>query len=196
MSLVRPELTERLRPWREVILWAVGLILGLALVWRGLQGWSALAFMAGFLIAGASLGFLVAALRRVRLRASAPGEGVVLIKEGRIGYLGPRTGGFLDLDEIVRIEIVSNGHRVAWGLADQHGARLTIPVGARGAEAIYDALARFARIDDEALRAGLVARRAGRIPVWVRDGHGAGGGGGGGGAETDRLAPDPPARLP
>lgn len=198
MSFVRAELIERLRVWREAILWGAGLAVGLGLTWQGVRGWSALAFVAGFLIAGACLGLLVASLRRARLRAAAPGEGVVLIKEGRIGYLGPRSGGFLDLDEIVRIEIVSDGQRAAWGLADEHGARLTIPVGARGADAIYDALGRFARIDEEALQAGLVARRAGRVPVWVREGAPTVTPNDEPGrvAETHRLDHAPPPRLP
>jgi hypothetical protein len=94
---------------------------------------------------------------------------VVLIKEGRIGYLGPRGGGFLDLDELVRVEIVTDGRRAAWGLADEHGGALRIPVGARGAEAIYDALGAFVRLDDEALKAALATRASGRFPVWVRE---------------------------
>jgi hypothetical protein len=170
VSFVRPEIVERLRPWRESLIWGAGVAVGLGLMWLGLRGWSFVALGSGFLLAGASLGLLLSALRRHRLRAVAPDEGMVLIKEGRIGYLGPRGGGFLDLDELLRIDIVSDGHRAAWSLADLHGGALRIPVGARGADAIYDALGPFAQLDDEALTAGLTTRRAGRFPVWERPG--------------------------
>ena len=168
MSFVRPELVARLKPWREAIVWGAGVLCGVALMWRGIRAPAALPLVAGFLIGGARLGLLGAALRRMRLRAAAHDEGVVLIKEGRIGYLGPRGGGFLDLDELLRIDIVTDGSRAAWSLADLHGGALRIPLGARGADAIYDALGPFAQLDDEALRAGLATRRAGRFPVWER----------------------------
>jgi hypothetical protein len=56
VSFVRPELAERLRPWREHALWAAGTAVGLWLMWRGVRGWSGLPLVAGFLIGGRASG--------------------------------------------------------------------------------------------------------------------------------------------
>jgi hypothetical protein len=168
VSFVRAELAARLKPWREAAVWAAGLAFGVWLMLEGVRGWAPLPLVSGFVLGGASLGLLLAALRRIRLRAATPDEGLVLIKEGRIGYLGPRGGGFLDLDELRVVDIVSDGRRAAWSLGDVHGEALRIPMGARGADAIYDALGPFAQLDDEALRAGMATRQPGRFPLWQR----------------------------
>lgn len=168
MSFIRPELAIRLRLWREPIIWGLTLAAGLALMWRGWHGGALLALVGGFLLAGAGLGLLVTTLRRMRLQGVMPDEGVVLVREARIAYLGPRGGGFIDLDGLARVEIVTDGQRPAWWLTAEDGAALRVPLGARGAEGLYDALSAFAALDDEALQTALATRRAGRFPVWVR----------------------------
>jgi hypothetical protein len=168
MSFVRPDLVARLRPWREVLLWGAVLSAGLWLVVRGVQAGAVLVFALGVVLAVAGGGLVVTGLRRRRLQGQVPDEGVVAIEEARIGYLGPRSGGFLDLDSLERVEIVTDGQRPAWRLVGQGEDALRIPIGARGAEGIYDALAGFVALDEEALHAALSTRRPGRFPVWVR----------------------------
>lgn len=167
MSFVRPELAARLRPWREAMLWSAGSLAGLWLAWQGWAGSALLLLLFGLLLAAVSAALLVTELRRRRLRGQEPAEGVVTVEEARIGYFGPRGGGFIDLDELVRVEILTDGSRPSWRLEEQGGASLRIPVGARGAENVYDALAPFARLDEEALHAALATRHSGRFPVWV-----------------------------
>src|SRR5690606_1858206 len=168
MSFVRPELAARMRPWREVLVWGAGMAGGIWLVWHGLRA-GALHLLAFGVVAGiASGGLLVAALRRRRLTGLPPAEGVVSVREARIGYLGPRGGGFVDLGDLRRVDIVTDGRRQMWQLETADGNALRVPFGARGAEAIYDALAALVEIDEEALHAALATRRAGRFPVWVR----------------------------
>lgn len=168
MSFVRPELAARIRPWREVLVWGAGMAGGIWLVWHGWRA-GALHLLAFGVVAGiASGGLLVAALRRRRLTGLPPAEGVVLVREARIGYLGPRGGGFVDLGDLRRVDIVTDGRRQMWQLETADGNALRVPFGARGAEAIYDALAALVEIDEEALHAALATRRAGRFPVWVR----------------------------
>lgn len=168
MSFVRPELAERIRPWREVIVWGAGVIWGLWLIWRGGRTGALHLLAFGVFVVFASGGFLVAALRRRRLTGLPPAEGVVSVREARIGYLGPRGGGYVDLDDLRRVDIVTDGRRQMWQFETAEGEALRVPVGARGAEAIYDALAALVEIDEEALHSALATRQAGRFPVWVR----------------------------
>jgi hypothetical protein len=168
MSFVRPELVERLRPWRETAIWGGVLMLGLLLLARGIASGGLLVGTIGLIVAASGAGLTLATLRRMRLAGQAPDEGVVMIREARIGYFGPRGGGFLDLDGLERVEMATDGQRQHWELAAEGGKTLRIPVGASGAEGLYDALAAFARLDEDALKAALASRRAARFPIWTR----------------------------
>jgi hypothetical protein len=132
VSIVRPELAQRLTRWREVIVWGAVLAVGLALVVRGLSPVAPLLLLAGGVAALIGAALLSAALRRVAFGSAGPAEGVVEIDEGRIGYLSPNWGGFMDVGAVVRVELVSRqglfgggGH--AWVLTSEDGERLTGP---------------------------------------------------------------------
>lgn len=175
MSFVRPELVARLRPWREAMVWGALLGLGLWLMWIGYARGGLLPLVAGGLLATAGAALLRAATRRLRLHPEAPGEGVVMIDEGRIGYFGPREGGFVDLPSVVRVEIVTRpvlppGPAHAWQLTAEDGTRLTIPLGAEGAERMIDALSPLPGIDFGAGVAAVVARGPGRTLIWKKAG--------------------------
>jgi hypothetical protein len=170
MSFVRPELVERLRPWSETLLWGAVAGLGLLFLGQGVQAGALLPLMVGLLLMGGGGIFLVAALKRRPLQGQAADEGVVQVQEARIGYFGPRGGGFVDLGAIERVDMVTDGQRAAWWLQDAEGVPLRIPVGARGAERIYDALAAAVPLDEEALKAALATRQPARFPLWVRTG--------------------------
>jgi hypothetical protein len=168
VSFVRPELVERVRPYRETLLWGGAAVVGVLLVLRGAVQGGWLAVAAGVLMAGAGGALVVTAERRRRLQGRVPEEGVVAISEARIGYLGPRGGGYVDLDGLESVEIVTDGGRAAWRLVGWDGQSLRIPIGARGAEGIYDTLAAFVALDEDTLRAALATRQTGRFPVWER----------------------------
>ncbi len=175
MSFIRPELAARLHHWREAIGWAALLATGLLLLWRGYARLEPLLFVLGLLLAAAGIGLLHAAVRRLRLSAGAPAEGVVVIDEARIAYLGPRDGGFVDLPSVTRVEIVSRPHLPpasphAWVITTEDGTRLTIPLGAEGADGLIDALSLLPGIDFDAGVAAINARRPGRATVWRRAG--------------------------
>ena len=110
MSFVRPELAARFRTWREPIAWGALVAVGLWLAWYGYRRLDLLLFVLGLVLVATGLGLLRGALRRLRLHADQPGEGVVVIDEARIAYLGPRGGGFVDLPAIARVEIVTRPH--------------------------------------------------------------------------------------
>jgi hypothetical protein len=175
MSLLRPELAERLRLWREPMVWSALLAAGLWLAWRGYAALAPLPIVLGVLLAAAGLGLLRAALRRLRLHADSLAEGVVVIDEARIAYLGPRQGGFVDLPAVVRVEIVTRPHvptasAHAWVITAEDGTRLTIPLGAEGAERLLDALSPLPGIDFDAGVAAVAAGGAGRTTVWKKAG--------------------------
>ena len=175
MSFIRPELLARLHHWREPIGWAALLATGVFLVWRGYVRLEPLLFVLGLLLAAAGAGLLRAALRRLRLSSATLSEGVVVIDEARIAYLGPRDGGFVDLPAVTRVEIVSRPHLPpssphAWVITAEDGTRLTIPLGAEGADALFDALSPLPGIDFDAGIAAVSARRPGRAIVWRKAG--------------------------
>ncbi len=175
MSFLRPELALRLRQWREPIGWSV---LGVSGVWLAARGYGRVEpalFVFGLLLAGASLGLLRGAVRRLRLSPDAPAEGVVVIDEARIVYLGPRTGGVIDLPSVVRVELVSRPHvpsasAHAWVITAEDGTRVTIPLGAEGAEGLLDALSPLPGIDFDAGAAAIAAHAPHRTVVWRKAG--------------------------
>lgn len=174
MSFVRPELAAGFRLWREALIWAALLALGLWLIWQGYRDLAIVTFVVGIAATATGASLLRAAIRRVRLRGEL-GEGVVVVDEARIAYLGPRSGGVVDVPAIVRVEIVTRPHvppdsAHAWVLTAEDGTRLVVPLGARGADALFDALSPLPGIDFDAGAAAVAAPGPGRATVWDRDG--------------------------
>ncbi len=130
---------------------------------------------------GACLALAAWLVRDDRLRArlaAEGGPGVVVVKEGRIGYLGPETGGVVDLDALERVEAARRGGELVWTLVARDGAPLSIPAGAEGAGALLDALAPLPGFDPGALseaeegRAAVLFRRDGATrPVALSGGE-------------------------
>ncbi len=173
MSFVRPEVADAFRRWREAAAWAALLGLGAWLVWQGYRDLAIVSFVAGLGAAATGASLLVAALRRMRFR-TAPGEGIVVVDEARIAYLGPRGGGVVDVPALVRVEIVTRPHVPpdsghAWVLSAEDGTRLVIPIGAAGADGLFDALSPLPGIDFDAGAAAIAAPGAGRAVVWTRE---------------------------
>lgn len=171
MSFIRPELAAAFARWREPIVWGGVIVLGVAAVWRGLALGGPLLVVAGLLIAGLGLGLFIGALRRRAFRAETAGPGVVAIDEGRIGYLGPKDGGYVDLPTLVEVAITGGpGARDrAWLLRAEDGTRLVIPFGALGAERLPDALAALPGFDLGPGAAAPGLAHPGRVALWRRD---------------------------
>lgn len=174
MSLVRSEVGARLRDWREPVIWAALLLLGLYLVFLGYANLAPLSFLAGLIATATGFGLLRDSLRRRRLRAGAPSEGVVVIDEARIGYFGPRGGGFVDLPAIASVEIVTRPHvppgsSHAWVIRADDAEALVIPVGAHGAEALVSTLSALPGIDFDLAAATVSGPGARRATLWRKD---------------------------
>lgn len=166
---LRPAVTAALGRWGEV---AVAGCLTAAfgwLAWRGAGGGI------GALMAAAALGCAVwlraAAAGALAARPVAPGPGMVVLREGEIGYMGPFRGGFIEIADLERVEIfvVSQGDEPVWRLV-AHSRDLAIPAGADGAGGLPAALAALPGFSDLGAATALAARRAGRQVLWQRPG--------------------------
>ncbi len=169
--MIRPDVAARLARWREALIGAAALVAGLAL-WFANSGLLAL-FGAVAIAVGCVL--LLSGIRTARFRSDELRPGIVQVVEGRITYMGPHTGGLVELDDLTQVAL----HRAADGTADWHlahraGPPLVIPEGAAGSDRLLDALAPLPGLDTGAMVRAVQNAHAGH---------------------HDGLAPGPAARL-
>lgn len=151
--MIRPEVRAALLRWRESIMAAAVVALGLWLI--GLGGWLFLPF--GLLVAGLGLALVLLAHRRMRFGRGGGAPGIVEVDEGQIAYLGPTEGGFVSIAELVELRLVHLRGQRLWRLKQADGQALLIPVAAEGAERLFDAFAQLPAMDSQALVAALKA---------------------------------------
>ena len=171
MSFLRPELEDRIRRWREALVWGAVGAAGLWLAGAGLLGGGLLRLGLGLAVGAVAAGLMIAAIRRTRLMGMRAAEGVVTLDEGRIGYFAPQGGGFVDLPTLDHVEITRRatpwGTRSEWHLAPRGGPPLTIPLGARDAALVFDAIAQLPGIDTRAVLQAASGRGGlRRVRVW------------------------------
>ncbi|WP_243614540.1 hypothetical protein [Shimia aestuarii] len=136
MSFVRPEAQALILRWREVLVGAAVLLLG---VWMA-SGFGVLRWVGyGVFLIGALLIFT--GVQRARFRTGKGGPGVVQVDEGEVMYYGPWWGGSVALRDVSRIELAGGGDTSVWRLHQPGQAALVIPTNAEGAEALFDAFA-------------------------------------------------------
>jgi hypothetical protein len=151
--MIRPELAARLRLWHESAAAVAVVLAGLWLI--SLGGW--LLQPVGALVAALGAGWLVIALRRLRFARPVEDPGMVDLDEGQIGYFGAGQGlgGYVALEDLAEIRLLSLRGRKHWRLKSRDGAAILIPVAAHGAGVLYDAFASLPGIDMGALAAAL-----------------------------------------
>ena len=169
MSFLRPEATGAVRRWAEtgVAAAVAGAALWVGVIWtrQGAPvGWVALGG------AAVALFWLRAALLGALARGRADGPGMVVLREGEVGYFGPWDGGVLALDRLERVEVYRRqpGHDPFWRLVTMDGEALLIPSDAEGADHLPDALAALPGFSDLAAIAVLRRQEAGHHVVWER----------------------------
>jgi hypothetical protein len=172
--VIPPERLALLRRWREALIGAACLLVGLWLVSMTLGlPWllgGALCVVGAVLIAGG--------VRRARFGTGAEAPGVVEAIEGRIAYFGPVSGGVVALDDLTVVSFHAGPRGAFWRLAVPGQAPLDVPQGARGAEDLLDALAPLPGMDGAAMvRAsrlgdGAAPGAPGETVVWRRPGQG------------------------
>lgn len=168
MSFLRREAADALLRWAEPAL--VGGALGLAAWFAGV-----------WLLAGSPFGWLallVAALLGLWLRAALAGAlaqpaddgpGIVVLREGEVGYMSPEGGGFLDLAALERVEIARPSRGPAlWFLDAGRSGRLIFPANAEGAEHVVEALSALPGFSDLAAAQALNDATTGRRLLWER----------------------------
>ncbi len=166
--ILRPTLVARLKPYREVI--GAGVVAALGL-WVAAQGGVILVPL-GLVIAALGATLALNAWRRARFAQGTSAPGIVELDEGQIGYLAPDLGGYLSLNELVEIRLLTIRGKRMWRLKQSDGQAMLIPVDAAGAERLFDAFVNLAGMDSAALIAALGAPPAENLSearvVWRR----------------------------
>jgi hypothetical protein len=161
---MRPEVHLVLQRYAEVIAAGAAGLFGAWLVWLG--GYLLLP-LGLFLIAIAAL-WALQALRRLSFVREVEAPGLVEVDEGQIGYLGPTFGGYLALPELVELRRVTLYRQQLWRLKQADGQAMLIPLGARGAEKLFDAFAALPGIDMQALAAAASSEGSDTV-VWRKE---------------------------
>ena len=159
-GFVRPELRAAFWRWREVVAGLAVSTLG-AVVATGRVG---LIGYLGWAMIAVGLALVYSGIARWRFRNVGGGRGVVEVDEGAVRYFGPDMGGALALPSISRIAITPSG----WELSDEAGQRLTIPVDAEGAEALFDAFVTLPGMSGKVLADAAARQPARRTIIWKR----------------------------
>lgn len=116
------------------------LLLGLAMVWTGVQ--------------------------RQRFVRGGGGPGLVQVDERRVIYWGPQTGGVVNLGDLLRLEVAPGRPAARWLLTPLSGEPLAIPADAEGAEALFDAFAALPGLKVEPMLAALARPEGPPVAVW------------------------------
>jgi len=167
MALIRPEAAAALIRWREAI---AGALLALAGLWLVSLG-GAFFLVVGTLAVGLGAALMLIAWRRARFRHGADAPGVVEVVEGQIAYFAPSGGGgFAALSEIEEVGFtVTAAGRPAWAIGQRGASALIIPMGAAGAEALFDAFLSLPGARAEPFLAAAHRRPAeGPVTIWRR----------------------------
>ena len=135
-EFLRPEARAALVRWREVLIAAAVAALGLR--W-GLAAFGALQIV-GWAMVAAGAALAVVALRRMRFAQGGGGPGIVQIRERRVAYFGPLSGGIVDMGDLTRLELDGSAHPAHWRLTGGPEV-VEIPVTAEGADALFDVFA-------------------------------------------------------
>ncbi|MDB5664458.1 hypothetical protein [Cypionkella sp.] len=152
--MIRPEFLAMLKRGNEVILAAAILGFGLRLI--ALGGY--LLTPLGTAFGAFGVAWAILALRRLRFTQPIDSPGIVEVDEAQIGYLGPQTGGYVSIPELVELRLLSLRGRRVWRLKQADGQALLIPVDATGADKLFDAFASLPGMNTLSLVAALDAK--------------------------------------
>ncbi len=164
-SFMRPEARATLWRWREAL---AGLALTAVGLWWVLGSFGIVRALGVVLTIGAVI-LTIAGLQRGRFRQTGDGPGIVQVAERRLAYLGPLTGGQMDIADLTRLELDPMGYPAAhWVLTGLGGQRLEIPVNAENAEALFDLFASLKGIKTQAMLDVLERTPNVRVTIWEK----------------------------
>ena len=164
MNFIRPEARLALWRWRELIVAALMLLVGLKWAFTSfgvtaITGWALIVI--GLVIA-------VGGAQRLRFRLGAGGPGVVRVDEGQIAYFGPLTGGAVAASELQRLRLDHTAKPPHWVLEQEGQAPLAIPVTAEGHEALFDVFAALPGLKTERMLSELRRQGPHQVVIWER----------------------------
>ena len=162
-DFLRPEARATLWRWREVLAASALEALGL---WWAIEGMGVVRWLGGTLVLIATgLGF--AGVQRARFRQDGQGPGIVMLDERRLVYMGPLTGGAMDVADMTRLELEPAALPAPqWVMTGIGGQTLAIPVNAEGAEALFDVFAALPGIRSNQMLDVLERTPGARVTVW------------------------------
>lgn len=163
MNFVRPEAQKVVRQWREVLIGAAVLTLGL--YWA--SGFGLLKWI-GAVVAIAGGAMIVAGIQRARFRGKLGGPGLVQVDEREITYYGPLDGGAVAIDEMTGLSLDARSDPPVWVLRQPSVPPLHIPVNAEGTDALFDAFAALPGIRTEHMLAQLKAKPDHPVVIWSK----------------------------
>lgn len=172
--MIRHSLRDWLLRWREPIIYGGGA--ALLVIWLAESGlifsWVGLAILG--LVGFVALGFIRAAFRDAYAAGDGEGPGVVTVNERQIAYYGPTTGGFIELDALAEVRIVTTDDGpfeadVLWLLIPLDGPPLHIPNDALGAEALLPALQALPGFDNAAVVRAMGSTTPATFTIWRAD---------------------------
>ncbi len=166
-DFIRPEVLAALVRWRGVI---GAVATGAAGWWLATRWFGSIAVIGWGLLALSPVLLLVAVQRQQFADAGGEGPGMVEVVEGRIGYFGPAGGGFMALDDLDEILLAGpEGDRV-WILRSRGEPDLSVPLGAEGAETLFDAFVTLPGVTATLLVEAVSGHGHGSAParIWQR----------------------------
>lgn len=158
----RAQLRSALWRGREALAGTAVLLLALwlGLTTFGLTRWLAVA------LALLGLGLVWTGVQRWRFARGSGGPGIVEVDERRITYWGPLSGGTVDLDDLLRLDLDPGGRPAHWLLTPRLGEAVAIPVTAHGAEALLDLFTALPGLRTEALLSALSRTEGPPVTLW------------------------------
>ena len=168
--MIRPEVAAFLMRWAEA---GIATAVTLAALWIvGLPDFSLnwLSVLLGAPLAIAGLVWLRVAIRRARAM-TGEGQGKLFVEERRVLHVGSLGNVQVNLDDATRIEIFVRGPVASLMVHTDDGPPVALPLGAEGADKLFDALTGLPGMNMDALHARLEKARKGSgamVTVWAR----------------------------
>ena len=159
---IRPELRVALERGREAL---AGVAVILFALWLGLGSFGVTRLIA-VAVGLFGAGLVWTGVQRWRFVRGTGGPGIVEVDERRLTYWGPLSGGTVDLDDLLRLDLDPGGKPAHWLLTPRSGEVLAVPVTAKGGEALLDLFTALPGLRTEALLAALDRTEGPRVVLW------------------------------
>ena len=165
LDFLRPEARAAIWRLRDVIGAGAVILIG---IWWIATFFSPVQWV-GYAILALGAFLALAGIQRLRFRQNGEGPGVVKIVERRLAYFGPLTGGVIDMDDALKLELEPAAHPAPhWVLTSQTGDIVEIPVNAEGADDLFDLFASLPNIETGKMLELLENSPEQRVVIWSK----------------------------